>query len=71
MSESMSADGPASTPGSDFELDCKAVRLTAQNVSERVQLRFLSMASIVAVGALSLGAWALVQNSRCDEEEDS
>ncbi|MEW1719576.1 hypothetical protein [Streptomyces sp. NPDC093109] len=71
MSESMSTDGTASAPGSDYELDCGKVRLKAQNVPKRVQLLFLSTISFATIGALSICAWALAQNSRYDSREDS
>ncbi|MFB6711741.1 hypothetical protein ACFCZY_08480 [Streptomyces sp. NPDC056237] len=71
MSEGVSADGAASTPASNYELDCGEVHLKAQNVPERVQLLLLSTLSLAVVGALSIGAWALAQNSRYDSREDS
>ncbi|MGW2515208.1 hypothetical protein ACWC0A_38780 [Streptomyces scopuliridis] len=71
MTRDTSADGAASTPGSNYELDCGELHLNAQNVPERVQLLFLSMLSIAVVGALSISAWALAQNSHHDSAEDS
>ncbi|MFE6493351.1 hypothetical protein [Streptomyces sp. NPDC057748] len=65
----MSTNGAASTPGSDFELDCGEVHLKARNVSERVQLRLLATVSLVALGALAISGWALSLNSRHDSQE--
>ncbi|MFB7260154.1 hypothetical protein [Streptomyces nojiriensis] len=71
MSANMSADGATSTPGGNFKLDCGNVRLKAENVTERVQLVVVSTLSLAFLGALSFGAWMLVQDSRHDREEDS
>ncbi|MDX6758047.1 hypothetical protein SIN09_00945 [Streptomyces sp. F8] len=70
MSDSMSAPNAASTSGGNFKLDCGKVHLKAQNVSERVQLMVVSTVSVALLGALSLGAWVLVQDSCRDREED-